>query len=58
MARVLLGVSGGISAYKACDVCRLLVTARHEVTPVLTTGAERFVSRLTFEALARSELAA
>ena len=32
-----------------------VVTARHEVTPVLTTGAERFVSRLTFEALARSE---
>ena len=55
MARVLLGVTGGISAYKACDVCRMLVRAGHEVTPVLTPGAERFVSALTFEALARTE---
>ncbi len=55
MARVLLGVTGGIAAYKACELCRLLVKAGHEVTPVLTTGAERFVSALTFEALARRE---
>ncbi len=44
MARVLLGVTGGISAYKACELCRLLVRAGHEVTPVLTPGAERFVT--------------
>jgi phosphopantothenoylcysteine decarboxylase/phosphopantothenate--cysteine ligase len=55
MARVLLGVTGGIAAYKACEVCRLLVRAGHEVTPILTPGAERFVSALTFEALARRE---
>ncbi len=55
MARVLLGVTGGISAYKACDVCRLLVKAGHEVTPVLTPFAERFVTTLTFEALARRQ---
>jgi phosphopantothenoylcysteine decarboxylase/phosphopantothenate--cysteine ligase len=53
MARVLLGVSGGIAAYKACEVCRLLVKAGHEVIPLLTPGAERFVSPLTFQALAR-----
>lgn len=53
MARVLLGVSGGIAAYKACEVCRLLVRAGHEVVPLLTPGAERFVTAQTFRALAR-----
>ncbi len=55
MARVLLGVTGGIAAYKACELCRLLVMAGHEVTPVLTPDAERFVTAHTFEALARRE---
>src|SRR5438876_7771984 len=55
MARVLLGVTGGIAAYKACELCRLLVRAGHEVTPILTPGAERFVTAQTFEALARRE---
>jgi phosphopantothenoylcysteine decarboxylase/phosphopantothenate--cysteine ligase len=55
MARVLLGVTGGIAAYKACELCRLLVKAGHEVTPVLTPDAERFVTAHTFEALARRE---
>jgi phosphopantothenoylcysteine decarboxylase / phosphopantothenate---cysteine ligase len=55
MARVLLGVTGGIAAYKACELCRLLVKAGHEVTPVLTSDAERFVTVHTFEALARRE---
>jgi phosphopantothenoylcysteine decarboxylase / phosphopantothenate---cysteine ligase len=53
MARVLLGVSGGIAAYKACEVCRLLVKRGHEVVPLITPGAERFVSAETFRALAR-----
>ena len=57
MARVLLGVTGGIAAYKACELCRLLVQAGHEVTPVLTPDAERFVTTHTFEALARREAA-
>jgi phosphopantothenoylcysteine decarboxylase / phosphopantothenate---cysteine ligase len=55
MARVLLGVTGGIAAYKACELCRLLVRAGHEVTPLLTPDAERFVTAHTFEALARRE---
>ncbi|HVD11630.1 MAG TPA: bifunctional phosphopantothenoylcysteine decarboxylase/phosphopantothenate--cysteine ligase CoaBC [Gaiellaceae bacterium] len=55
MARVLLGVTGGIAAYKACELARLLVRAGHEVTPVLTPEAETFVSAKTFEALARRE---
>src|SRR6184192_3367273 len=53
MARVLLGVTGGIAAYKACELCRLLVKAGHEVVPLLTPGAERFVTAETFRALAR-----
>jgi len=53
MARVLLGVSGGIAAYKACEVCRLLVKGGHDVVPLVTPGAERFVAAETFRALAR-----
>jgi phosphopantothenoylcysteine decarboxylase/phosphopantothenate--cysteine ligase len=56
VAKVLLGVSGGIAAYKACELTRLLVRAGHEVTPILTPEAESFVSAKTFEALARREL--
>src|SRR4026208_2361829 len=55
MARVLLGVTGGIAAYKACELARLLVRAGHEATPILTTEAESFVSAKTCEALARRE---
>ena len=53
MARILLGVTGGIAAYKSCTLVRLLVRAGHEVEPVLTAGAERFVAPETFRALAR-----
>jgi phosphopantothenoylcysteine decarboxylase/phosphopantothenate--cysteine ligase len=55
MAGVLLGVTGGIAAYKACELTRLLVRAGHEVTPILTAEAETFVSAKTFESLARRE---
>ncbi|HJS49448.1 MAG TPA: bifunctional phosphopantothenoylcysteine decarboxylase/phosphopantothenate--cysteine ligase CoaBC, partial [Gaiellaceae bacterium] len=55
MARVLLGVTGGIAAYKACTLARLLVRAGHDVYPLVTAGAERFVSAETFFALARKE---
>ncbi len=55
MARVILGVSGGIAAYKAAELTRMLVRAGHEVTPVLTAEAETFVTAKTFEALARRE---
>jgi phosphopantothenoylcysteine decarboxylase / phosphopantothenate---cysteine ligase len=53
MGRILLGVTGGIAAYKACDLTRLLVKAGHEVIPLVTPGAQRFVSEETFLALAR-----
>ena len=50
--RIVLGVSGGIAAYKAVDVCRRLVDAGAHVSPVLTADALRFVGALTFSALA------
>ncbi len=49
---VVLGVTGGIAAYKAVEVCRRLVDAGAHVAPVMTEGAERFVGRVTFDALA------
>lgn len=51
---VLLGVTGSISAYKACDLARLFVKAGAQVHVVMTSSAERFVSALTFEALTRN----
>jgi phosphopantothenoylcysteine synthetase/decarboxylase len=53
MARVLVGVTGGIAAYKACELVRRLVRGGHEVIPLVTPGAERFVRAETFHALAR-----
>jgi len=50
--RVVLGVTGGIAAYKAVEVCRRLVDAGAHVVPVLTEDALRFVGALTFSALA------
>ncbi len=50
--RVVLGVTGGIAAYKAVEVCRRLVDAGAHVSPVLTDDALRFVGALTFSALA------
>lgn len=56
MARILLGITGGIAAYKACDLTRLFVKAGHDVFPLVTRGAEEFVTAKTFAALARRPL--
>jgi phosphopantothenoylcysteine decarboxylase/phosphopantothenate--cysteine ligase len=53
VSRILLGVTGGIAAYKACELTRLLVKQGHEVIPLITPGAQRFVAEETFLALAR-----
>ena len=53
MARELVGISGGIAAYKACDLVRPFVKGGHEVVPLVTPAAERFVRAETFLALAR-----
>jgi len=49
--RIVVGVTGGIAAYKAVEVCRRLVDAGAHVTPVMTAGAERFLGRTTLSAL-------
>ena len=49
---VVLGVCGGIAAYKAVELCRRLVDAGAHVVPVMTTDAQRFVGEVTFSALA------
>jgi phosphopantothenoylcysteine decarboxylase / phosphopantothenate---cysteine ligase len=50
--RIVLGVTGGIAAYKAVEVCRRLVDAGAHVVPVMTEGAEHFIGRTTLSALA------
>jgi phosphopantothenoylcysteine decarboxylase/phosphopantothenate--cysteine ligase len=51
MARLLLGVSGGIAAYKALETARLAVKAGHAVRVIQTISSERFVGRASFEAI-------
>ena len=50
-ARVVLGVSGGVAAYKACELLRRLTESGHDVTVVPTPAALRFVGSVTWEAL-------
>ncbi len=54
--RIVLGVTGGIAAYKAIEVCRRLVDAGAHVSPVMTSGAKRFVGEATFNALASEKV--
>ena len=45
--RILLGMSGGIACYKACEVVRMLAQAGARVQVVMTAGAQQFVTPLT-----------
>lgn len=56
MALVGLGVSGGIGAYKAVEVARLLQKRGHRVQAILTRNARRFIGPLTFEAITRERV--
>jgi len=49
--RILVGVTGGIAAYKTAELVRLLKKAGHQLQVVMTRGAEAFVTPLTFQAL-------
>ena len=51
MARLLLGVSGGIAAYKALETVRLAVTSGHAVRVIQTRAGQRFVGKASFEAI-------
>ncbi|MFP5318930.1 MAG: bifunctional phosphopantothenoylcysteine decarboxylase/phosphopantothenate--cysteine ligase CoaBC [Acidimicrobiia bacterium] len=54
--RVVLGVCGGIAAYKAVEVCRRLVDAGASVSPVMTADATRFVGAVTLSAVASEKV--
>ena len=54
MSRILLIIGGGIAAYKAAELIRLLRKEGHEVTPVLTEGGSHFVTPMSLAALAES----
>jgi len=54
--RIVLGVTGGIAAYKAVEVCRRLVDAGAHVSPILTNAAQRFIGKATFDALASEKV--
>lgn len=49
--KVLLGVTGGIAAYKSLELVRLFVKAGHQVQVVMTAGAKEFIQPLSFQAL-------
>src|ERR671935_122981 len=51
MGRILIGVTGGISAYKAVELCRLAIKAGHSVRVVQTPASLNFVGRATFEGI-------
>lgn len=50
-SKIIVGVTGGIAAYKACELVRLFKKSGHEVRVVMTASAEQFVSALTFHSL-------
>jgi phosphopantothenoylcysteine decarboxylase/phosphopantothenate--cysteine ligase len=53
MAVIALGVTGGVGAYKAVELARLLQKRGHEIVAIMTRGAQQFVGPLTFEAITR-----
>ncbi|MBP6115826.1 MAG: bifunctional phosphopantothenoylcysteine decarboxylase/phosphopantothenate--cysteine ligase CoaBC [Neisseriaceae bacterium] len=48
---ILLGITGGIAAYKSCELVRLLTKAGHQVTVVMSRAAQEFIHPNTFQAL-------
>lgn len=54
--KILLGVTGGIAVYKACDLVSKLTQQGADVRVMMTTGATKFVSPLTFQALSRNDV--
>jgi phosphopantothenoylcysteine decarboxylase/phosphopantothenate--cysteine ligase len=53
MSLIALGVTGGVGAYKAVEICRGLQKRGHDVVAVMTRSSTRFVGPLTFEAITR-----
>lgn len=54
---IILGVCGGIAAYKACEIARLLIKSGHTVHVMMTKAATQFITPLTFQALTGNPVA-
>lgn len=54
MRKILLGVTGSIAAYKACELVRMWVSAGDSVSVVMTKAAKEFVTPLSFQTLSRN----
>jgi phosphopantothenoylcysteine decarboxylase/phosphopantothenate--cysteine ligase len=54
--KIIVGVTGGIAAYKSCELVRRLISLNAEVVVIMTSSAQKFVTPLTFESLSRSEV--
>ena len=54
--KIILGVTGGIAVYKACEIVRGLTTDGADVHVVMTKNATQFVTPLTFQALSKNEV--
>lgn len=54
--RVILGITGGIAAYKSAELCRMLIKAGAEVQVVMTAGAKEFITPLTLQALSGNKV--
>ena len=57
MATIVLGVTGSIAAYKACELTRLFIKDGHDVRVIMTEAGTRFVAPLTFSTLSRNPVA-
>lgn len=55
--KIILGVTGGIAAYKSCTLCRLLIKAGADVYVCMTPAATKLVGKDTFEALTGHKVA-
>jgi len=56
MANILLGITGGIAAYKACDVISGLLATGHKVKTIMTENATKFITPLTIESVSGGEV--
>ncbi len=54
--KIILGVTGGIAAYKAADLCSKLVQQGHEVQVIMTSSAQKMVTALTFATLSKNNV--
>ncbi len=57
MSEIVLGISGSIAAYKAAELCRLLMKRGHNVSVVMTQNATRFITPLTMQTLSKRPVA-